>query len=317
MRLCFLGTGSGTPTRKRNVSGLALRFEDGREWILDCGEGTQQRMLDSSVRPGRIERIFVTHLHGDHCFGLPGLLASLAVHGRIDPVEVIGPTGIARLARTALSVTRMGLPYQLSFSEFTLAEGEVAELGERGEWTISVLPLPHRVPSHAYLLQEAPRRGRLDPARAAALGLRSGPDLGRLAGGETIALADGRQIGPEQVLGPPRPGRLLALCGDTSDASVLLGRAEGCDLLLHECTYAHDRLAKARRWGHSTAQQVGELAARLAPRRLVLTHFSSRYDEGPPGADIAALRAEAAAACPGVEVVAAEDLLELELPQRG
>lgn len=317
MRLCFLGTGSGTPTRKRNVSGLALRFEDGREWVLDCGEGTQQRMLDSSVRPGRIERILVTHLHGDHCFGLPGLLASLAVHGRLDPVEVIGPTGIARLARTALSVTRMGLPYQLDFSEFTLAEGDSAELGARGDWQITVLPLPHRVSSHAFLLRESPRRGRLDRERAASLGLRHGPDLGRLAAGETVVLPDGRSIHPEQVLGPVRPGRMLALCGDTSDASVLCGQAEGCDLLVHECTYAHDRLAKAQRWGHSTARQVGELAARLRSRRVVLTHFSSRYDEGPPGADIAALRDEAAAACPGVEVIAAEDLLELELPLRG
>ena len=313
MELTFLGTSSGTPTRTRNVSGAALRFDDGAVWIVDCGEGTQHRLLETTLRPGRIEAILLTHLHGDHCYGLPGLMASLAVHDRSEPVVVAGPPGVAEWLAVTRRVSDLKLGYRYRVVEYA-PEGPL-DLGlERA--AVHVLPLVHRVPSHAFLITEPDRRGRLDPARAAALGIPDGPLLGRLAAGERVTLADGRVVEPAEVVGPPRPGRRLALCGDSADSSSLIGHAEGVDLLVHECTYESGRAEQAAKWGHSTAAQVGTLAAKLQPRQLALNHLSSRYTVGEAPVATEDLREQCALACPGVPVVVADDLMTLAIPAR-
>ncbi len=304
MQLIFLGTASGTPSIERNVSALALRFDDGHCWIFDCGEGTQHRLLQSSIRPGRIDRIFISHVHGDHCYGLPGLLASINVHDRgAAPVEVIAPPAIAGWWRCTQKATCQGLRFPVRFT----AVAEAGDLGERDGLGVEAVALRHRVPCFGYVLTEAQRRGRFDPARAQALGVPAGPLFGRLAGGETIILDDGRQVAPEAVLGPARPGRRLAILSDTDDASAALEAVRGCDVLVHECTYDATRTAKARRWRHSTTAMVADFAAQAGVRQVILTHFSSRYFAEDAVLGIDDLLREVAEACPQAQVHAAYD----------
>lgn len=315
MELTFLGTSAGVPTRQRGLTSMALRFDDGRIWLVDCGEGTQHRLLGSSLRASRIERVLLTHLHGDHCFGLPGLLASLGLWGRRDPVEVVGPHGLREWLETTLRVSGCHLAFPLTLRE--LDEGGSA-LGERDGLALSAHPLVHRVPSYAYVVREAPRRGHVDAQRARSLGVPEGPLLGRLAAGEAVVLPDGRQVESAQVLGPPRPGRVVAVCGDSSDSSSLLQvpGLEGCDLLVHEATYDGSRAAQAAMWSHSTTEQVAELARALRPRCLAITHLSARYTVEGASRGAEALRKEVEAGCPGIRVALADDGLVLPVPPR-
>ncbi len=312
MQLTFLGTSAGIPTPERGLSALALRLDDGAIWLVDCGEGTQQRLLASDLRLSRIERILLTHLHGDHCFGLPGLLATMGLLGRRDPVEVIGPAGLREWLETTLRTSATHLPYPLELREVALR----CDLGTRGDIAIEACPLLHRVPSFAYVLREAPRRGHVDPDRARSLGVPEGPELGRLAAGETIVLADGRRIEPGQVLGAERPGRVLALCGDSRDSRVLEESARRCDVLVHECTYEAAKGEAAHRYGHSTSEDVAALAGAIRPALLVLTHFSSRYTVRDAAVSVDALRREVEERCPGQRVVMAADGLVLDVPPR-
>lgn len=313
MRLVFLGTSSGTPTRERNVSGLAVRFDDGGVWIVDCGEGTQHRLLETGIRPGRIERILLTHLHGDHCYGLPGLIANIAIHDRTDPVEVIGPPGTRELVDCVMRVCDQRLGYPLAVSEL----GGAGEVGRYGRWRVDALPLVHRLPSFAFLLREDERRGRLDAERARALGVPDGPVLGRLAAGETVTLPGGATVRPDQVLGPPRPGRFAVLCGDSADSSSLIGAADGCDVLVHECTFEAARGEHAVRWGHSTTAMVADLARAVRPKLLLLTHFSSRYTTAGGTLTVADLVREVEERAPGQRVMPAHDFLEVAVEAEG
>ncbi len=308
MRIVFLGTSAGTPTKSRNVTSQAVQFDDGRIWLLDCGEGTQHQLMRSGLRPSRIDRILLTHLHGDHCYGLPGLLSCLAINGRVDPVEVIGPPGARELIESTLRLSYSVLNYPLSIVEVD----RVGEIGERDGWRIEVQAMVHRVPSFGYSLREHPRRGRFHLERAKALGVPSGPLFRRLQDGASVQLADGRLIRPDEVCDPPRPGRHLVLLGDTADAAAILSAARGCDVLVHEATYDASRVDKAIEWGHSTSTIAGRFAAAAGARALILTHFSARYDEDASG--IGLLIAEAQRECPTTTVLAASDLWSYELP---
>jgi ribonuclease Z len=311
VRVVFLGTSAGMPTRERGLPALALRL-GGRVWLVDCGEGTQHQLLRTDLRPTRIDRVLLTHLHGDHCWGLPGLLASLGMVGRREPLEVVGPRGLAAWLGATLDAARTHLPFAVEVRELSDAGGRLAPREDLGA---EAWPVRHRVPSFAWVLREAPRRGHLDPERARALGVPEGPARGRLAAGETVALPDGTRVEPAQVLGPPRPGRVVVVCGDSADSGVLADVAPGCDLLVHECTFDASLADKARRTGHSTTQDVAALARSVRPRVLALTHWSARYTGREGAAAAEDLVREVAAAAPGVRVVAARDLLELEVPE--
>lgn len=307
MKITFLGTGSGAPTQSRNVSALALQFSDQAAfWLFDCGEGTQHQIGRSALRPGRIERIFFTHLHGDHLFGLPGLLASRSLQGgggEATPVILHGPPGLAEFVRAALGASRTHLAYPVEIE--IVAPGTVCEDAAR---RVVCAPVSHGIEAYAYAVIERAQPGRFDAEKAAALGIPAGPLYGRLKRGETIALPDGRTIDGADLVGPPRPGRTIVFSGDTGPCDGLTDLARNADLLVHEATYGHADAALARRARHSTAAMAAETALRAGVRTLVLTHFSPRYES------LDDLRAEARAIFPDTHL--ARDFWSYDVPRR-
>jgi len=310
MHVEFLGTSSGAPTPTRNVTSHALVFDDGAVWMLDAGEGTQHRVLRARFGVGRLRRILVTHLHGDHVFGLPGLLCSLSLNGRSTPVELVGPVGLRAFVEHALAASESHLSYPLEWTELA---GE-RDLGTREGIGLSAHPIVHRVPCFGYVVTEPARRGRFDPAKARALRVPEGPAFGRLGRGESIRLDDGRTVEPEDVVGPARAGRKVVLLGDTRDPSGIAEAGAGCDLLVHEATYDTTRHDLAHENGHSTTTMAGAFAARIGARKLVITHFSARYTAGDATPGVAQLLAEARAAAGDRVVEAADDGSIIEMP---
>ncbi len=305
MKLTFLGTSAGTPTRDRNVTAQALTLDHGAIWLLDCGEATQHQFMRAGLKPGRCERILITHLHGDHVYGLPGMLSCIDIHERHEPLEIIGPVGIRELLTTVLRISEVHLSYTVHITEITSDGQAFAELAG---WQVAAYPLSHRVNCWGYVLREGPRPGRFHPERAQQLGIPEGPLYRQLQNGDEVRLADGRIIAPLAVTDPPRPGRVIVLLGDTSDPSAIATAAHGCDLLVCETTYDATRTAKAQEWGHSTTAMTGGFAAKIAAKTLIITHFSSRYTEQGSAHSVADLLAETRAACPDTQVLAAADL---------
>ncbi len=307
LTLTFLGTGAGTPSLTRNVSGLGMRWvQRGALWLFDAGEGTQQQMLRSPLKLSRLEHVFVSHLHGDHVFGLPGLLATRsAAQDAQAPVTVWGPPGLEEWLRLTLRLSGTGLGYPLAVH--TVSEGLLWEDEAREVWCRR---LAHRVPSYGYAVREKPRPGAFDAARALGLGLPPGPLFGRLMAGESVALPDGRVVSGLDLVGPPRPGRAVAVCGDTGPTPAAAALAAGADVLVHEATFLSEHSARAAQSGHSTAAQAAQAAREAGVGTLILTHFSPRYESGtPPGLD--ALLAEARAVFP--DTLLARDLWTYEI----
>jgi ribonuclease Z len=310
VHLTFLGTSAGTPTRDRNVTSQALCFDNGAVWLLDCGEGTQHQIMRAGIKPPRIERVLLTHLHGDHCYGLPGLLGSIAVCGRTEPLRISGPKGVGELVRMTLKLSAATLSYELVIDELeartTLAAGN--------RWNVEAVPIVHRVPCFGYVLREDPRPGRFHPEKAKAFGIVAGPLYKRLQEGQTVALDDGRIVMAEMVSDPKRPGRTLVLLGDTNDATAIAGPGANCDLLVCEVTYDSASEAKAVQWGHSTSAMTGRLAEKMRAKNLIITHFSSRYTEDGASFGVPHLVEQTRQYCPKTRVMAAKDLLKVELP---
>ncbi len=274
MRLTFLGTSAGVPTRHRNVSALALERENESQWSLfDCGEATQHQILKSRLSLYRLRRIFITHLHGDHLYGLCGLLASRGMLQADAPLELYGPPGLDSFLRHAMELSQLHLPFELRIRE--LNAGEILDFGP---YRIETVALSHSITSYGYVLIEAPRPGRFDPGKARELRIPEGPLYGRLQRGETIRLEDGRVVAPEEVLGPSRPGRRVIVAGD-NDRPELFEPYGTVDLMVHEATYTQadfDRLP--RKYQHTTARHLGIVAQEMGVAHLVATHISPRYD---------------------------------------
>jgi ribonuclease Z len=309
MELTFLGTGSAMPTRQRNVAGMALRLPERRElWLFDCGEGSQHRLLVTPLRPPQVRRVFVTHLHGDHLYGLPGLLTTLSMLGVETPVDVHGPPGLRSFVDAALGVSQSWCTFPLRVHELP-PEGELVD----GDLTVAWRPLRHGVPCFGFRVAERARPGRFDAARAAALGVPPGPAYGALKAGGEVTLDDGRVVRGLDLTAPPVPGRVLAVCGDSRPCDAAVELARGADLLVHEATFGESRREMAAARGHSTAREAAEVAARAGAGRLMLTHFSARYQQDGPET-IDDLLAEARAVFPAT--AAAHDLLVVAVPPR-
>lgn len=291
-QLVILGTASQVTTRTRNHNGYLLRW-DGVGFLFDPGEGTQRQMIHAGVSANQITRICLTHVHGDHCFGLPGVLSRMALDGVAHPVHLHYPASGEDTVRSLVSVSSPGIDLRLHPHG---AGGTVAE-------GLDVRPLKHRIETYGYRLAEPDGRTLL-AERLAAAGV-SGPDVGRLQREGTLA---GVRLEDVSV---PRPGQSLAFVMDTAPCAGAEELAYGVDLLVAESTFSNDDAGLARQYRHLTAGQAGELAAGAGVRTLVLTHFSSRY-----GDDAGALALEATGRAGGATVVAAADLQRIEFPRR-
>ena len=258
----------------RNVSSIAVQ-RDGRSFLFDCGEGTQRQMMRFGVGFALTD-IFVTHLHSDHYLGLTGLLRTLALQGRSEPLTLWGPEGSAGTLAAVRDLGGDRTPFEVPIRE--LAPGDA--LRDAG-FRIEAFATRHTQRSIGLLLAEDDRPGRFDVGAARARGVPEGPAFGRLHRGEAVTLADGTVVTPDDLVGPPRPGRRVVYTGDTRPTPETVEAARGADLLVHEATFDDSEAARARDTGHSTAREAAEIAAAASVRRLVLTHISARYSDRP------------------------------------
>jgi ribonuclease Z len=294
MRLTFLGTAGSWPTKDRSASAIALDTE--RELLLfDCGEGTQRQFFASSQSFMRVRRIFITHFHGDHFLGLPGLIQSMSLNHRTEPLDIYGPPDAEEMLDRVLRLGYFTLRFPVTVH--ALAPDASVELDG---YTIRTTGAVHPVPAIAYRLDEGPKRGRFNGELARSLGIR-GHDFARLELGESVRVGD-RIVHPDDVMGPPRAGRSVVYSGDSAPSENIRKLAQGATLLIHEATAAQDLEVEANQWGHSSARQAAELALAAQVGGLFLTHFSSRYKETAP------LEEEAKALFVGAK--AAHDLLD-------
>jgi ribonuclease Z len=242
--------------------------------LFDCGEGTQLQLRKANLRHGRLSRVFITHMHGDHVIGIMGLLMTMELSGRERPIDLYGPAALADYVTTSARLLSTGFRYPIIFHE--VGPGIICQTET---YTIECLPLHHRIPTYGYALQERDKPGRFDVARAEALGIPKGPLYGRLQKGASVSLADGRTVHSREVLGPPRRGRRLAYCLDTRPCPEAASLARDADLLLYDSTLAPGAEVEAAEKGHSTSRQAAVLAKEAGVKRLVLTHISSRYTD--------------------------------------
>ncbi len=278
LTLTFLGTSAARPTVERSVSAIAVHRE-GEMLLFDCGEGTQRQMMRYGVGFS-LSDIFFTHFHGDHFLGVIGLVRTLALQGRTEPLMLSGPSGASRVLGQAMEVGVERAPFPVEVRE--LKPGD--RLAREG-YDLEVLPADHGGGAVGYALREHERLGRFDPEKARALGLPEGPLWGKLHRGESVEWeerADNqppvrRTAQPADLVGPPRPGRLIVLSGDTRPTKTLVDAATDADLLVHEATFTHEEHDRAVETRHSTALEAAQVALAARARRLVLTHLSARF----------------------------------------
>ncbi len=269
----LVGTAASVPTAARGTA-ATLISRGGERWLVNCGEGTQRQLLRSGLGLVDLDLLLITHLHGDHYLGLPGLLKTYGLRGRERPLRIAGPRGLARLLDVLRPVVGR-TPFPLEVDELDERYAGVAAAGEG--YRVEHLPTRHTVPSLAFALVEDPRPGAFDVAAARGLGVEEGPAFGRLQRGEEVATPGGRTVRPSDVLGPPRPGRTVVVTGDTEPCETVLEAARGAAVLVHEATFLDEERDRARETRHSTAREAAALARDADVGLLVLTHLSSRH----------------------------------------
>lgn len=300
MEIIFLGTSSAIPTNNRNHSAIALKAF-GEIILFDCGEGTQRQMTRARLSPMKIDKIFITHFHGDHILGIPGLIQSMAFRGRKEPLEIYGPLGICELLDNMKNLGFFALSFNIVVHE--ISEGVVLD---EDEFKISAMLMKHSVPNYAYCVEEK-RSPKFIKEKALKLGINPGPAYGKLQKGLPVKIGE-KIIKPEAVLGEKRKGRKLVYSGDTLACEEMIGFSQDADILIHESTFNNSHTDKAYETGHSTAEMAAKIAKKAGVNKLVITHISTRYK------DTKTLEKEALDVFESS--VVAEDLMKLEVEQR-
>ncbi len=275
MELFFLGTGAGIPAKMRNVTAMALKLleERGSVWLFDCGEATQHQILHTSLKPRRVEKIFITHLHGDHIYGLPGFLSSRSFQGGESKVTIYGPKGIKEYVETSLSVSQTYLKFPLQIIE--VDDGIVFE---DEQFLVEAKLLEHGISSYGYRVVEKDRPGVLLVDKLKETGIQPGPIFKRIKSGERVTLEDGTVLDGKDFTGPDIKGRVVTILGDTRSCEASRQLAQDADLLVHEATFSQGEEKLAHEYFHSTTVQAATIAKEANVRKLCLTHISSRYD---------------------------------------
>ncbi|MCU0518488.1 MAG: ribonuclease Z [Oscillatoria sp. Prado101] len=309
MQITFLGTSSGVPTRSRNVSGVALRLPQRAEfWLFDCGEGTQHQILRSDLKISQLTRIFITHTHGDHIFGLMGLLATVGLAGNPHRIDIYGPSGLSDYLQACQRYSHTHFSYPIK-----VHKNQPGVIYEDEEYTVSCGRLEHRVTAFGYRVTEKDRPGQFNVEKAKEQGIPSGPIYGQLKRGESVTLPDGRKFNGAEFCGLPQVGRKIAYCTDTVYCQGAVELARDADVLIHEATFAHQDAQMAYDRLHSTSTMAAQVALQAGVKQLLITHFSPRYA---PGNDIVLddLLQEARAIFPNTDM--AYDFLTWEVPRR-
>jgi ribonuclease Z len=309
VQITFLGTSSGVPTRSRNVSGVALRLPQRAEfWLFDCGEGTQHQILRSDLKISQLTRIFITHTHGDHIFGLMGLLATVGLAGNPHRIDIYGPSGLSDYLQACQRYSHTHFSYPIK-----VHKNQPGVIYEDEEYTVSCGRLEHRVTAFGYRVTEKDRPGQFNVEKAKEQGIPSGPIYGQLKRGESVTLPDGRKFNGAEFCGLPQVGRKIAYCTDTVYCQGAVELARDADVLIHEATFAHQDAQMAYDRLHSTSTMAAQVALQAGVKQLLITHFSPRYA---PGNDIVLddLLQEARAIFPNTDM--AYDFLTWEVPRR-
>lgn len=275
MKLIFLGTSAGTVTVERNVSALMLDLiqERNRLWLFDCGEGTQHQMLKAKLSLAKLEKIFITHLHGDHLFGLPGVLTTRSLMQNMSPLTLYGPKGIKQFIETVIDISSSWLTYPLEIIEIDQPMRLLDDLS----FTVSCDALSHRVPCFGYRVVEKDSTPKLDIEKLSQHQIPFGPYYAKLKQGQIVELDDGRFIDGKEYWGEVKKGRKVTILGDTTPCEAAIKLAHGVDVLVHEATQKHELESKANERGHSTTVQAAQIAQQSQAKKLIVTHISPRY----------------------------------------
>jgi len=300
IRVVFLGTSGSVPTLKRSLPSVVIQCPK-ELWMFDCGENTQRQMMQGKVSFHKKLKVFLTHLHGDHVLGLPGVLQTMALMDRKEPVTIYGPKGIKDFLVCTKETLNFGLTFPVEINEI-LSEGTLLN---EDEYNVVTIKSNHAIESYSYAFVEKPRPGKFYPKKALSLGVPQGELWSKLQAGQEIKIGD-KIVKPNDVMGPQRAGRKIVYTGDTRPFEAFAKFAADADLVIHESTFDDSLVEKAEHDGHSTPSQAAEEAKAAGAKQLVLTHISARYSD-------ATLLLEQAKKVFDNTVVA-EDFLELELP---
>ena len=301
LKVVFLGTAGSVPTPKRSLPAILIQRK-GEQIMFDCGEGVQRQMIKAKTGFHRKMKIFISHMHGDHVLGLPGLLQTMALLDREKKLDVYGPPGIKRFLEDIRETVQFVLTFPVEIHEVH----EAGVICDEEEYFVQAVWANHVIPSLAYALIEKHRPGKFYPEKAKALGVSEGPLWSKLQHGHKIRLPDGQIIKPEDVTGLPRPGRKIAYTGDTRPFRGFVKFATGADLLIHDATLDNELIERAEEDGHSTPEQAAKTAKRAKVKQLILTHLSARYD------DASILLEQARKIFKNTQV--AEDFMKIEIP---